>query len=264
MTYIDLINEFWKLNKEHPFTATETQLYFKLLDTSNSLGWKNPFSQSNLFICAECNMSEPTLIRVRNSLKQHGLIDFVSGKVKRQLTTYTILGLNKLTLNSSLNDSLSVSLNDSLSGKKSLDNIRLIREDKEKNKTKDTNVSNTPKQNELFEIVFPFESEEFHNAWQMLVGMPKWKKKVNHALQIALKNLGKYDEEFAIELIEKAIEGNYQGVTFPSTPSDYERWKKQKGGFNNGQTKSERDASTRHSNKEHITREINEIIIHTR
>ena len=31
---------------------------------------------------------------------------------------------------------------------------------------------------------------------------------------------------FAIELIELAIEGNYQGVVFPDTNEKYERWKK--------------------------------------
>lgn len=124
MNYIELINNFWRLNKEHSFTSNETQVYFKLLDTCNSLGWKNPFNQSNLFICAECGMSEPTLIRVRNSLKQLGLIDFISGKIKRQFTNYTILGLNDLSLSSTQSVTLSSTLSSTLSVEKSLDNIK--------------------------------------------------------------------------------------------------------------------------------------------
>ena len=124
MAYIELINNFWRLNKEHLFTAYEAQVYFKLLDTCNSLGWKNPFNQSNSFICAECGMSEPKLIQVRNKLQQVGLIKFESGKVMRQLSTYKILGLTTFSQNDNLNSSLNGSLTDSLNGQNCLDNIR--------------------------------------------------------------------------------------------------------------------------------------------
>jgi hypothetical protein len=134
MNYIELLNNFWRLNKEYQFTSYETQLYFKILDISNSLGWKNPFNQSNALICAECSISEPKLISIRNKLKQVGLIDFESGKVKRQLTVYKILGLTTFSLNDSLNDSLNGSLNDSLNGVNRLDNNKHI------NKTKLNNV----------------------------------------------------------------------------------------------------------------------------
>jgi len=137
MNYIELINNFWRLNKEHSFTSNETQVYFKLLDTCNSLGWKNPFNQSNLFICAECGMSEPTLIRVRNSLKQLGLIDFTSGKVKRQYTSYAIIGLNNFSLSSTQSVYLSDTLSSTQSDEKSLDNIKqdkLNKKEKKKEK----------------------------------------------------------------------------------------------------------------------------------
>ncbi len=123
MAYIELINNFWRLNKEHLFTAYEAQVYFKLLDTCNSLGWKNPFNQSNSFICAECGMSEPKLIQVRNKLQQVGLIKFESGKL-RQLSTHKILGLTTFSQNDNLNSSLNGSLTDSLNGQNCLDNIR--------------------------------------------------------------------------------------------------------------------------------------------
>lgn len=132
MTYIELINRYWKLNKECSFTSYETHLYFKLLDTCNSLGWKNPFSQSNRYICGEIGVSEPKLIDLRNKLKQYGLIDFESGKIKREKTQYFILGLTEFSLNHSQSNSLNDSLTDSLNGENRLDNIRHIsRKDKE-------------------------------------------------------------------------------------------------------------------------------------
>jgi hypothetical protein len=143
MTYLELINRFWKMHKEVFFTAHETQLYFKLLDTCNSLGWKNPFMQSNRYICGEIGVSEPKLIELRNKLKQIGLVDFISGKKKRELTQYFLLGLTELSLNGSLTDSLNGSLTDSLNSQKPLDNIR-DRRDKDIDKKKEGKPSISP------------------------------------------------------------------------------------------------------------------------
>lgn len=90
MTYLDLINQFWKLNKEYVFSANETQLYFKLLDTCNSLNWKNPFTHSNGFICGELGISEKTLRTARQQLVNYGLIEFKSVTMKKQMIVYTI------------------------------------------------------------------------------------------------------------------------------------------------------------------------------
>jgi hypothetical protein len=90
MSYIELINQFWALNKEHSFTANETSLYFALLDTCNELGWKNPFNQSNSYLCMKCNFSENTFTRARNVLNQKGLIDFKSEPGRRRKTSYKI------------------------------------------------------------------------------------------------------------------------------------------------------------------------------
>lgn len=98
MNYIDLVNQIWILNKEHCFKPSELSLYFHLLDVSNSLGWKNPFKQGNLVIAATIGVSEPVLQRSRQKLADAGLINFKSGKVKGQLTEYTLinLGIKKL------------------------------------------------------------------------------------------------------------------------------------------------------------------------
>jgi hypothetical protein len=100
MNYIDMINQIWFLNKEHCFRPSELSLYFHLLDVSNSLGWKNPFKQGNLKIAVEIGISEPTLQRSREKLFNAGVIEFKSGKVKRQLTEYKLidLGIKKLHL----------------------------------------------------------------------------------------------------------------------------------------------------------------------
>ena len=42
---------------------------------------------------------------------------------------------------------------------------------------------------------------------------------------MSLKKLGKYDEAFAILLMNESIENNWQGVVFDSTDEKYAKWK---------------------------------------
>jgi hypothetical protein len=92
MNYIQLINAYWQLREQGILTASQGDLYMFLLHTSNKLGWKNPFTQPNALICAVLDISEKTLIRNRNILKQEGLIDFESGSAIRRPTLYYLHG----------------------------------------------------------------------------------------------------------------------------------------------------------------------------
>lgn len=71
----------------------------------------------------------------------------------------------------------------------------------------------------------PFTSDRFANVWAKLLTQPKWKNKTHDALQLSLDKLSKYDEAFAIQLIEDAIERNWQGVVFGDTDEKYRQWK---------------------------------------
>ena len=74
-------------------------------------------------------------------------------------------------------------------------------------------------------LILPFDSEKFRETWEALCEEKGWKKKTANALRLALKDLGKYEEEFAIELMEKAIKGGWKGVVFADTPDKYLEWK---------------------------------------
>lgn len=89
MNYIDLVNQFWQLRREVPFTSVHADLYFYLLNTSNSLGWKNPFQQGNPIIMATLGISDKTLAKARAKLEAVGLIGFKSG-VKGTHSTYLL------------------------------------------------------------------------------------------------------------------------------------------------------------------------------
>jgi hypothetical protein len=75
-------------------------------------------------LAAQCNVSEPTLIRARNYLKQAGLIDFKSDAGRRNNTVYEIKYLKSF----SISDSISVSISD----EKPLDNIRQDRQEEKR------------------------------------------------------------------------------------------------------------------------------------
>ena len=81
-------------------------------------------------------------------------------------------------------------------------------------------------------LVYPFSSIAFMSAWETLRQSPKWKKKLNYALQLSLDKLSKFEEEFAIRQIERAIESNWTGVVFTGTERDYQEWLKLKYGNN--------------------------------
>lgn len=72
----------------------------------------------------------------------------------------------------------------------------------------------------------PFSSEKFKATWEALCEEKEWKKKTRNALQLTLNKLGKYHEDFAIELMEATIEsGKWQRVVFPDTDAKYQEWK---------------------------------------
>lgn len=96
----------------------------------------------------------------------------------------------------------------------------------------ETNKPSSEVSSEKKPLKLPFESERFTKLWAELTGLPKWKKKPSSSLIMTLEKLSRYEENFACDLISRAIEGNYQGVVFADTDVAYERWKKVKG---NGQ-----------------------------
>jgi len=97
-------------------------------------------------------------------------------------------------------------------------------------KEKKIKVNKPPLIPPLSPLNFPFDSQQFSEAWSELVKLPKWKDKLPVSLQKSLDKLKNYDEKFAIELINRTIEGNYQGLVFHDTDDNYIKWKSKKKG----------------------------------
>jgi hypothetical protein len=73
-------------------------------------------------------------------------------------------------------------------------------------------------------LILPFSSEKFIDTWAALCEEKNWKGKTQKALQLTLNKLGRYAEEFAIELMEKTIENGWKGVVFSDTDAKYQEW----------------------------------------
>lgn len=69
-------------------------------------------------------------------------------------------------------------------------------------------------------------SENFLNNWIELCEIPKWKKKPYSAIFKNIKSILKYEEDFALILVEDSIKGNYQGLTFTDTEEKYHNYLK--------------------------------------
>lgn len=54
-------------------------------------------------------------------------------------------------------------------------------------------------------LVLPYDSERFAGVWRELADSPKWRGKTERSLQYALNQLGKFEEEFAVCLMEAAV-----------------------------------------------------------
>ena len=99
MNYIELINKFWKCNEERPIGCNATALYFYLVKTCNSLGWKDQFKHSDRFISMQLDISINTTRNAKNRLKQLGLIDFCAPKKPSRglegITVYSFKTMSK-------------------------------------------------------------------------------------------------------------------------------------------------------------------------
>ena len=71
----------------------------------------------------------------------------------------------------------------------------------------------------------PHSSQRFIDTWNALCEEKNWKGKTQKALQLTLNKLGRYHEDFAIELMEKTIESGWKGCVFSDTDAKYQEWK---------------------------------------
>ena len=92
VNYIEVINKFWLLRRSRRITSLQSDLYFFLLNESNSRGdgrdWENPLECANGLVCSSIGCSENSLADARYVLQQLGLITVQKGITKTKSPTY--------------------------------------------------------------------------------------------------------------------------------------------------------------------------------
>ena len=109
MTYIDYMNQFWRLADYESFAASEVALYAFLVNECNKFHWKMPFSCPTFHVCNRLRMSKQTLITARERLAKRKLISFTNGTTRFQPSKYSLHELTEdlsvhLTENLTLNN----------------------------------------------------------------------------------------------------------------------------------------------------------------
>ena len=95
MTYIDYMNQFWRLADYESFAASEVALYAFLVNECNNFHWQMPFSCPTFHVCNRLRMSKQTLITARERLAKRKLISFTNGTTRFQPSKYSLLELTE-------------------------------------------------------------------------------------------------------------------------------------------------------------------------
>lgn len=100
MSYINYMNQFWRLASLNPVPASEVALYAFLVNECNKRFWVMPFTCTSVYICDCLRISKQTLVTARKHLATLGLISFTEGTSRFQPSNYCLLELtDDLTVN---------------------------------------------------------------------------------------------------------------------------------------------------------------------
>lgn len=167
------------------------------------------------YISRMCGCTRPTAIETLKKLRDRGLIhkrELIENNVKLCQYTAVVRGSKEILppvkiLYGGSKETLPGGSKETLPNNKDIDNKTIT-------KGKDTPAP----------LILPFDSDRFRETWEALCEEKNWKGKTRKALQLSLNKLGRYHEDFAIELMEKAIEGGWKGVVFADTDAKYQEW----------------------------------------
>lgn len=74
-------------------------------------------------------------------------------------------------------------------------------------------------------LIYPtFVNSEFIEKFEELIQQKKQRKKTLEQKQKLLDKLAEFENDFAIEVMQQAIDNDYQGVIFQKTKNDYAKY----------------------------------------
>jgi hypothetical protein len=226
MNYITEINCFYDWLETNSVSDSSIVLWHALMHINNKCGWKVEFPVAISSIQNKTGLSKSSILRARNQLKQVGRITFKE-RTGNLSTVYRIVAFHTDTQSGTQSGTQTVTQ----SGTQT-DTIHKLNETKLKETIKKEAVATTPPSKiQKFSIEkymlpenLPFTGEEFIAAWKKLLETKKWRNKEESAIELALKKMKKYNEEFMTQQIESASVGGWQGLFFSNTDDDFKKF----------------------------------------
>ncbi|MEK4029388.1 DnaD domain protein [Pseudobacillus sp. FSL P4-0506] len=100
MNYIKEINAFYDWLEINELSPSAINLWYALMHINNKAGWTDTFTVAESVLCVKTGLTDRTLRKVRNELKQKGRIDFISRKGKAPI--YKMISFERTESNSEL------------------------------------------------------------------------------------------------------------------------------------------------------------------
>lgn len=243
-------------------TAFDQALYHELVSQCNESGWAPEFGVSSVRLCKLLNVSEKTLRKSRAALAGAGLIVYKPNSNKLVGCLYSFspgggAGDSPPSPGADAGDPLPdeapspVVSTGARPGDTEIIHYIYNKTINKEGKKPPSGVSSSskvksaarPKPEEEKPLRYPYQSERFMEVWKLLRQTPRWKKKADYALQLSLDKLGRFEEDFAVEQMERAVECGWVGVVFPNTGDKYREWLNIKHGNNRKLSKQDKARS---------------------
>lgn len=207
MTSYELSRAYFDWSFENPekVTPNHTAIYFFAIEHCNRLGWKDKFGfPTQMAMDAIGIKKNQTYMKYFNELVEWGFFKMVE-KSKNQYSANIITLQSAIPKNGKALDKAIVQ-----HGAKQTEVTGVS--NGQSNSPIDKPITNNHKPITIKELVLPFESKDFKDAWEILIVQPNWKKKSRHALELSLKKIEKVRELVAIKMIENTIAGGWKGL----------------------------------------------------
>ena len=190
-----------------------TAIFMFSIEHCNRLGWKEKFGfPSQMTMDALGIKNHHTYIKYFNDLVEWGFFKLIQKSTNQYSANIISLSIGKSKNNKALDKAFIKHATKQPSEQVHSNPQSTPQSNDSIDKQITNNHITTNKEQQTIDLVFPFESEMFIRTWQILVRQPKWKKKSIDALNATLKKLAIQTEQDAIQMMNDAIAGGWQGI----------------------------------------------------
>jgi len=194
----------WCFDNQDLIKPNHTALYFFIIEHYNRMGQVDKFGLPTTMAKDAIGInSYNTYINTLNDLIKWGFVKLIK-KSQNQYSS-NIIALSKY--NKATTKALDKALINHVTKqqRKQHESISsIIKQDNHEP------ITNNNKEQKF--LILPFSSLQFQTSWNTLLEQKKWKSKSASAKESSLKLLSEYSEKDAIQMIENAIIGNWQGL----------------------------------------------------